>query len=149
MVVTFGETTQMHKFRKVARQWYLKGVAIEEKTSRNHVGNTLTVLLVTSPVMKGQWRLRRKRKHQWEPYNECWNPPRRFKPNLWCLFVEIFWYSCHVPWMWSMVKLNENRVKNIKPFKFICWKAVTRHLATNSYSRNSWYDRNVDNRIYR
>ena len=54
MVVTFGETTQMHKFRKVARQWYLKGVAIEEKTSRNHVGNTLTVLLVTSPVMKGQ-----------------------------------------------------------------------------------------------
>ena len=42
MVVTFGETTQMHKFRKVARQWYLKGVAIEEKTSRNHVGITLT-----------------------------------------------------------------------------------------------------------
>ena len=42
VVVTFGETTQMHNLRKVTRQWYLKGVAIEEKTSWNHVGITLS-----------------------------------------------------------------------------------------------------------
>lgn len=42
VVVTFGESTQMNTLRKPTRQWFINGVPIEEKTSWDHVGITLS-----------------------------------------------------------------------------------------------------------
>ena len=42
VVITFCETTQMNNLRKVTRKWFLKDVEIEEKTSWDHVGITLS-----------------------------------------------------------------------------------------------------------
>lgn len=42
VVVTFGETSQMNTLRRSTRKWFINGIAIDEKTSWDHVGITLS-----------------------------------------------------------------------------------------------------------